>query len=228
MVGHMPTNMVQPTMPTERDQAILFQWLSASFPIGSFSYSHGLEAAVAEGWVSDGATLMAWLTDVLEFGSGRADAIWIRLAHAAASDAECALLNAEARAFCASAERLIEAQNQGAAFAKTIRAVWQPDLPDYLLPIAFGEAVKRQMMDIDATVALYLQAFVSNLVVNATRLLPIGQTDAQHIIAELSAVALIVANSTKGGDISDISNTTLLSDVAAMRHETLDTRLFQS
>ena len=49
----------------------LFQWLSAAYPVGAFSYSHGLEYFVATGEIADADGLKGWLTDVLKFGSGR-------------------------------------------------------------------------------------------------------------------------------------------------------------
>ena len=53
----------------------LTQWMSPAFPLGAFAYSHGLEAAIDAGGVSDGPSLSLWLSTVLEKGSGRSDAI---------------------------------------------------------------------------------------------------------------------------------------------------------
>src|SRR6202030_2737285 len=52
----------------------LLAWLSPGFPVGAFSYSHGLEAAAATGMVHDRATLQSWIAAIVAQGSGRIDA----------------------------------------------------------------------------------------------------------------------------------------------------------
>ena len=74
---------VPPPMPTDSALLILTQWLSPAYPTGAFAWSHGVEAAVAAGWVRDAPTLEGWLADILTDGSGRSDAVYIALAHAA-------------------------------------------------------------------------------------------------------------------------------------------------
>lgn len=215
-------------MPTNARFLTLMQWLSPSFPISSFAYSHGLEVAIADGLIHDGGTLQGWLHDILTEGTGSTDAIWLRLAHAS-SDAEAlAHLNHEARAFQPARHRLREAERQGAAFVRTLNAVWNDDLPELLLPLAVGAAAIRHGMDIDLVVPLYLHSFTSNLVAASQRLMALGQTDGQRILAELHPTCTKVAASTRGGTLDDIHSTAFLSDIVAIRHETLQSRLFQS
>lgn len=228
MVAPMRMITGQRPMRIEPDLLTLTQWLSPSFPIGAFAFSHGLEAAVASGWLRDGATLQAWLSTTLTEGTGRSDAIWIRLAHAAHDDAALMALNAEVRAFAPARSRLMEAERQGLSFAKTVRAVWQIDLPDMLLPLAIGAACSRQRIEVELGVPLYLHAFTSNLVAAAQRLMPLGQTEAQAILATLSDEIQEVADETQGKDLSDIHSNAFLSDISAMRHESLEPRIFQS
>jgi len=52
----------------------LLAWMSPSFPVGAFSYSHGIEAAVESGRVRDRASLEAWIATILRHGTGRIDA----------------------------------------------------------------------------------------------------------------------------------------------------------
>ena len=71
-------------MPTETAHVLtLAQWFSPAYPVGAFSYSHGLERAVQAGCVTDGASLGAWIGDVLAHGEGRSDAVFL---HAFASN----------------------------------------------------------------------------------------------------------------------------------------------
>ena len=70
----------------------LLAWASPAFPTGAFSYSHGLEAAVAEGAVHDRATLERWIAAVVVKGSGRIDADILRDAYRAAAGRDDAAL----------------------------------------------------------------------------------------------------------------------------------------
>ncbi len=212
-------------MPTDPRFLTLMQWLSPAFPTGAFAYSHGIESAIADGWITDAESLEDWLQDCLTHGSGRADATWIRLAFEAEDPK---LIDLEARAFISSHERLREAERQGAAFINIVNDVWDISLSGFLLPVALGHAARHVRLDIDATVAFYLHSFVSNLVSAAQRLAPIGQTAGQRVIANLMPLCLEVANDTKGASVEDVFGNAFRSDISAMRHETLQPRLFQS
>jgi urease accessory protein len=107
----------------------LLAWLSPSFPVGAFSYSHGLEATVAAGTVHDRATLQSWIAAIVSRGSGRIDAdILCETYRAAEAGDRAALVAANERscAFRATAELALEAGQQGVAFLDTCLAAW-PD-----------------------------------------------------------------------------------------------------
>lgn len=215
-------------MSTDSDLATLMQWLSPNFPIGAFAYSHGLEAAVAAGWVSDASSLKGWLESTLAEGTGRTDAIWIRLAHAAPDANALKALDLEARAYAPAQTRLREAERQGQAFVRILNAVWEVDLPDLLLPLALGAASARRGIGADLLIPLYLQSFAGNLVASAQRLLPLGQTDAQAILRELFPLCHDLMVQSRGASLDDVYSNAFLSDIAAMRHEQLEPRIFQS
>lgn len=227
MATGAPMPMNTGTRPmTERGLLVLAQWFSPAYPLGSFAYSHGLEAAVTAGWVEDAESLQDWLEDVLRHGSGRSDVIFLRLAHG--EDADIAGLDSEARAYAPSRERLREAERQGAAFARTTRDIWGIDLPDAVLPVAVGRAVRLLGLDVDMAVALYLQGFAGNLVSAAQRLLALGQTEAQGVVAALHPVCAQVARDSRDTTLDDLFSICFLSDVAAMKHEIQEPRIFQS
>ncbi len=125
------------TTPIDARLLTLTQWLSPAFPTGAFAYSHGIETAVDQGWIDDAKSLEAWLEDCLSHGTGRADAIWLRLAHAWDDPLQ---IDTRARTFALSHERLREAERQGSAFVATVNAVWNQALPEMLLPVAVGRA----------------------------------------------------------------------------------------
>ena len=222
---HMITETRSMTMLIDARLLTLTQWLSPAFPTGAFAYSHGVETAIHEGWIVDANGLESWLRDCLSDGSARADAIWLRLARAAADPLQ---IDAKARSFALARERLREAERQGAAFVATVNAVWDLALPEMLLPVSVGRAARLTGLDVDATVTLYLQAFVANLTSAAIRLSPIGQTAGQRVILNLQALCLDVAEETKAADADDVFGNAFLSDIASMAHETLEPRLFQS
>ena len=213
-------------MPMSLEVLTLAQWLSPAFPVGAFSYSHGLEAAFEAGRITTAEGLEAWLADLLASGSGRADARLIAAAFRGAVPLD--EIDATARAFAASAERRLEAEAQGAAFVQTVNAVWRTDLADLALPVALGAAAARAGLPLDLTLALYLQAFVANLVACAQRLGPIGQTEGQRIVHALAPVIETVVADAADGDLARLASAAFLSDIASMRHETQYSRIFRS
>lgn len=227
-VARMAMRTGNTTMHIDAQLLTLVQWLSPAFPVSGFAYSHGLEMAVAARRVSSGETLERWLCDILTEGSGRTDAIWIRLAYEEEDRGALTELNHEARAFIPARLRLLESERQGHAFVRTVNAVWELDLPPLLLPLAVGAAARQKNLDIDLVVPTFLQGFVSNLLSAAQRLMGLGQTEAQAILARLQPVCLRVADGSRGKSIDDVHSTAFLSEIMAMRHETLEPRLFQS
>lgn len=215
-------------MPTDIHLMTLMQWLSPGFPTSAFAYSHGLEMAIAEGRVTDAESLRDWLDGLLTHGTGRTDAIWLRLAYAAEDEDTLRDLNTHARAFVPALERLIEAEKQGLAFVKTVNAVWNCHLPNLLLPLAVGAAARKQNIDVDLVIPLYLQSFIANLIASAQRLMPLGQTEGQRLLSCLHPTSINVSRQSAGQRIQDISSTAFMSDIMAMRHETLQPRIFQS
>lgn len=203
----------------------LASWLSPSFPVGAFTYSHGLETAIADGAVHDPASLQHWITDVLEHGAGRTDAIFLAHAYRAPEDAEIAEL---AFALAPSAERLLETEAQGAAFAETTAAAWGGAAAPVAYPIAVGRAAATHEIPLLQTVEFFLHAFASNLISAAVRLVPLGQTDGQRVLAALTPIFEVVATDAMASDLDDIGGCAIASDIASMRHETLSVRLFRS
>lgn len=207
---------------------ILTQWLSPAFPVGGFAWSHGLEQAVADGAVHDRATLEAWLSDVMMCGAGRTDAILMTAAHGASGPEQRAEVAEMADALAPSAERRAEALGQGAAFAATVRDVWGLDLPDMAYPVAVGRAAGLKGLPAQPTAQVMLQGFCSNLVQAALRLMPLGQTNGQHVLATLSPICATVATEAMALGLDDIGSAAFAVDIASMRHEALSPRIFRS
>ena len=133
-------------MRMSRKKAFLtpFQWLSLAFPVGIFDYSHGLEWAIQSGPVTDGASLLNWLTDLITLGSGRSDVNLVALAHKALDDIAALALNEIALTLCASRERRSETCVQGQAFAKTCKDVWGHNMPEVCYSTSLGCGARRE------------------------------------------------------------------------------------
>lgn len=203
------------------------RWLSPAFPTGGFAWSHGLEQAVRDGQVRDAAGLEDWLGGCLRWGAGHTDAVLIGAAHRAEGAALVALAEL-ACALAPSRERRAEAMGQGAALARTLRALHGWELPDMALPVALGRAARLGGLPVGPVALVALQAFATTLVQAAQRLMPLGQTDAQRVILRLAPLYESVAEEATGLSSDDIGTCAWALDVASLRHEALEPRIFRS
>ncbi len=162
---------------------------------------------------------------MLEHGSGRNDAILIAVAARDDSPDEAAAM---ARALAPSAERLREAEEQGAAFARTTAAVWGIALPPLPLPVAIGRAARALGLPAEPVARHYLLGFAGQLVSVAVRLVPLGQTDGQRVLAGLAPLCTRLAGEAATAGLDDLGGAAFLSDVASMRHEAKEVRVFRS
>jgi urease accessory protein len=200
----------------------LAQWLSPAFPLSGYAYSHGLEAAIADGTVHDAETCRAWVATVLRHGTGALDA-WAVAAVLRGEDADEVADLLRARAGCA--ERWEETRAMGAAFCATTEAIGAPALPPHPHPLPVALALRARGMARAPVVALYLQALAGQLVSAATRLVPLGQVEAQRALAALHP---LVAELAETAPDAPPGGAALLSELAAMAHETLQPRMFRT
>lgn len=220
-------------------QLALLAWLSPSFPIGAFAYSHGLETVVSDGDVHDAATLEAWLLDLLRQGSIRTDLILAACAAkalAAGDEDGFRDVSELAIALSPSRERHLETTQQGRSFADTLNAAWPSAKIDGHLnasgeiayPVAFGAALFAHRLKLRSSLAAFALHSCANLVSVVARLGRIGQTDGQKVIASLVKPAERAAGRAARASIDDLGSAALRSDLASLRHETLYSRLFRS
>ena len=206
------------------DLLSLVQWLSPAFPIGGYAYSHGLEALIAEG-ERTAAGIGGWITGILRHGSGQADAVLLACILRGGDPGE---IDAVARAMAGTKERLSETLEQGAAFARTVSALTGRDLPPRVLPVAVGEAAQVLALPAEDVIAVYLHAFAANLAACATRFAPLGQTEGQAMLSALHPVITGLADWAVLAGLEDIGTSAMAAEIAAMRHETQDVRIFKT
>jgi urease accessory protein len=228
------------TMTTDAALYRLMTWLSPAYPLGAYSFSHGIEYAVETRLVRDRETLRGWIAHAIRRGAGLADAALLAVAWRAANDDDATRL-AEiadyAAAWRGSAETALESRAQGAAFLAVTRAAWPHPKLDELalrgrgeatLPVAVGIAAAAHDVALAPALTAYLHAFAGNLVSAGVRLIPLGQTDGQRAIAALESDIAATARAAIATPLDEIGTATPTIDWCSMRHETQYTRLFRS
>jgi urease accessory protein len=221
----------------------LQSWLSPTFPIGSYSYSHGLEWAVEAGDVCDRKNLVDWLEADLCCGSGRNEAIFFSEAWGCAiADDRAKLFEiAElAAAFRGTSEFALESSQQAAAGLAMLRQVWPDPVLDWLserlcerhvqpaLAVVLGVSCAMQGIPAGMALPAFLQSYVANLVSAGLRLIPLGQTDGQLAVAELEEAVQAASAQAEKSSIDDLGSAAFMVDLASMAHETQYTKLFRS
>lgn len=203
----------------------LHQWLSAAFPIGGFAYSQGLEEPMARGILRSGGDVACWVERVLQHGSPRMDAVI--LAHARAGHDPEALSDL-ILSFASCAERETELQDQGRAFCSLMSGITGHDMPQRPYPVALGLATAGLDVRTEDVLALFLLGAATQMVSAATRFLPLGQTEAQAMLSRLAPQITVLAAWAATAPLDSLATFTPGADMAAMRHETLEVRIFRT
>lgn len=237
------TIMSTSTLMAETVLYDLLTWMSPSYPVGAFAHSSGLEWAVEEALVTDRASCAAWIEDWISRGGGWSDAVIFSFAHRAAEamDGRDLLQVAElALALQTTAERRVEATAQGGAFRRIARSTAAcaalsllDELSDDQLcyPVAVACVTAGHDAELEPALTAYLHGIVANLASAAQRLVPLGQTDGQLIIAgsrALVAETVTLAAGLDGEPFDHIATAGFMADIASMAHETQYTRLFRT
>ena len=215
-------------------------WMSPAYPIGAFSYSSGIEWAVEAGDIGDATTLREWLAVMIGEGAGFADAVLFSHAYgaiAANDDSKLRAVAELASALVASKERSLETTAQGRAFLETTQAAWPTPALTRLqavwngpiaLPVAAGAACAGHAVARGVAVRAFLQALTANWISAGIRLIPLGQTDGQRILAALEDTVTATAARALETPLDEFGTCAFRADIAGMKHETQYTRLFRS
>jgi urease accessory protein len=243
MTTNKPEPVDAPGGMSENEAAALYRlmtWLSPSFPVGAFSYSSGIEWAVEAGDIHDAASLQDWLASMLADGGGFCDGVFLAGTYRAASSHDDAALRnvAElAAAFVPSRERQLETSAQGRAFIDIARSAWNCGGLDetvaactgvIVYPVAVGLVSAAHKIPLDPTMHAFFHALASNWISAGARLIPLGQTDSQRVLAALEPVVVATARRAIDASLDDLGSASFRADLASMRHETQYTRLFRS
>jgi urease accessory protein len=238
----MPTiTTIHTAMHTEQPTNLallrLMQLISPSLPIGSFTYSQGIEWAVESGWIQKADDLSAWLHDQLHSTLQDLDVpILQRCYQAIQQSDEIALtywidyLNASRE----TRELLLEEQQRGRALTDLLLALAIPPVQQYQALLrhnqiaAFAAAASHWQIPLHDAAYGYTWSWLENLVLAAVKIIPLGQTQGQRLLYELSPLIpdIVQTGLQLEDDAIGASNPALA--IASSRHETQYTRLFRS
>jgi urease accessory protein len=218
----------------------LLQMTSQAFPIGGYSHSYGLEAAVDSGAVRDEETVGRWIADVLEFSMGTyeipvlgdMDAAWSARDFAAVS--RC---NGEFLAARESAELRGATVQMGFSMRKLLAAL--PDMPAFLLdtlhsmdepslPCVWSGAACAWQIPASASTAAYLWSWAENQVLVAMKSVPIGQSAGQRVLLKIGERIAQFIERGPWRDERLRSNFAPGLAILCSQHETQYSRLFRS
>ncbi|MDZ5459152.1 urease accessory protein UreF [Azohydromonas lata] len=217
-------------------------WLaSPALPVGGFSYSEALEAAVDTGLVTNEEQARAWLLDQLHLSLSRADLAVVATAHAAwqaGDESRIRELNDWVLLTRESSELRQQAEQMGRSMLEWLRnqadAASDPRLAQLAAlkpptwPVAWALGAARGGAALEPTLVAHAFGWAENLVQAALKAVPLGQSAGQRILAALSRdIPAAVAHAMSLDDARRQAFTPMLAILSA-RHETQYSRLFRS
>lgn len=220
--------------------ARLFQLASPALPVGAYSYSQGLEAAVAAGIVDDARAAARWIGDMLEYNVARLEApIVLRLLDSWRAN-DYATVNHWNALFLAgreTAELRAETLQMGYSLRKLIIQLEVTDekalahldrLDEVTFPAAFAFAVAQWKIPAAQALVAYLWAWMENQVMAAVKLVPLGQTEGQRMLLRLGDGLAEVADRASSMGDDELGSFSPRLAILASAHETQYSRLFRS
>jgi urease accessory protein len=217
--------------------AKLLQLASPALPVGAFSYSQGLEAAVEAAIVRDRESAQRWIGDIAALALARWELPMLARLMAAwnANDGEgVARWNARFLATRETAELRAETVQMGYSLTRLVVELGLPSvkalatLDEPAFPTAFAFAAARWSIEPRDALAAYLWSWMENAVLAAVKCVPLGQTDAQRTLLGLGeSIEPLVTEALALDDESMVNALPRLAILSA-RHETQYSRLFRS
>jgi len=220
--------------------ARLLRLASPALPVGAFGYSQGLEWAVDSGAVRDELTARGWIGSLVAGNMARFELpllLRMREASAVGDFVRFGSLNAEYLASRETQELRAETLQMGGALRTALGAAGDckpPALAEFdgienlAFPAAFAFAAAIWEIPAGDTAMGYAWSWAENQVTAAIKLVPLGQSAGQRILAWLTpALSHAVEVAMRTGEES-MSNFAPLYAIASSRHETQYTRLFRS
>ena len=213
----------------------LLQLASPTLPVGAFSYSQGLEAAIEAGLVNDAATAQCWIEDVLELSIAGMDApVLLRLCNAwrDGSEERARQWNELLLASREAAELRAETVQMGYSLVRLLTDLREPhgfqSWDEVSFPAAFAFCSVRFGIEPHDALIAYLWSWVENQVIAAVKAVPLGQTAGQRMLLTLGPRIVAQAERARGLPDEAIGGMAPGLAILSSRHETQYSRLFRS
>ena len=206
---------------TKDPNQILQIWFSSSFPIGSYAYSHGLEALIDEQKIENKDDVKEFLDALLFYGTLRNDYIFMKSIYKGGEINQLILASASSK------ERQIEMIDMGNSFRKIMKDSWELSLPENTSYIyCLAKAGLYFDIKFDDLIKFYLQSFISNLINVCVKHIPMSQKDGQSLnVIFINQIQDFLTLSDKL-TLKDIGTTFFIGDIFAIKHENLDSRIY--
>ncbi len=200
---------------------ILQVWFSSSFPIGSYAYSHGLEALIDDKKIKNNNDVKEFLDALLFYGTLRNDYIFIKSIYKGDEINQLILASASSK------ERQIEMIDMGNSFRKIMKDSWELSLPENTSFIyCLAKAGLHFNIKFDDLIKFYLQSFISNLINVCVKHIPMSQKDGQSLnVIFINQIQEFLSHSDKL-TLKDIGSSFFIGDIFAIKHEYLDSRIY--
>ncbi len=215
-------------MATSTNLARLLQLASPVLPVGAYSYSGGLEAAVEAGIVKDAESAERWIADVLEHSMARMEApvLWRLMQY----PVKLKDWNEFFLASRETAELRAETVQMGYSLGRLLAdlKIGKIDLEEPSFPAAFAFAVSAWKIDPAAALQAYLWAWLENQAMAAVKSVPLGQTEAQAMMLRLGDRLATIASEVAKLEDDELANFTPGLASLSSQHETQYSRLFRS
>lgn len=248
MLEQVYTNITNIEKMVQQDQFLdwrflaLMQISSASFPVGGFSHSFGLETYVSNNKITNVYEVSELISGMLLNSLGTCDGVAVRHACRAAKLGECKkIYNIDQIISSMKLVKEIRDANMkmGKAMLRLAKSMFQNEvLNNYFekvncdgygyFPVVFGAVCGCLNIEDQLAVSAFLFSSVNNLITVGTKLVPLGQLESQQALVELYPLIVETAKKCMGIDLEDISSFSPALDIASMRHEELYTRLYMS
>ena len=200
---------------------ILQIWFSSSFPIGSYAYSHGLEALIDNKKIKNKDEVKEYLNALLFFGTLRNDFIFIKSIYDGEEIDELILASATSK------ERKIEMIDMGNSFRKIMKDSWGVALPENTSFIyCLAKAGLYFNINFDDLIKFYLQSFISNLINVCVKHIPMSQKDGQIINVNFIDQIQKFLTQSKHLTLNDVGSTFFIGDIFSIKHERLESRIY--
>ena len=200
---------------------ILQVWFSSSFPIGSYAYSHGLEALIDDKKIKNKDDVKEFLDALLLYGTLRNDYIFMKSIYKGDEINQLILASASSK------ERQIEMMDMGNSFRKIMKDSWELSLPENTSFIyCLAKAGLHFNIKFDDLIKFYLQSFISNLITVCVKHIPMSQKDGQSLnVIFINQIQDFLTHAEKL-TLRDVGSTFFIGDIFAIKHENLDSRIY--